>query len=361
MSDLHENLNSAFTAVEPGPAPVEAVMLAGKRIRIRRRAGLLAGAVAVVVAAVVGVPAIAHQAASPSPASGHIRVTVNPPGPHSPAGLIASGLVGTVPWDVIVKYPGTGDCTVTGINLSLVQCTGPLTQPDGDPVSFNGAGGEPGNGTQYFVSYGPVAKDVVSLRVTLADGTVLNPLPTTVGGVRMVAFASPEDVPVESVTAYSSAGEIATAIPFNGQDGDGLPSFVQWQRPGQPVPARFSGTIASGTADGQAWRAIAYLGPWGTCVVIGADAACFSPAQHPSTSAAGGAGGGPSEEWGLAAPSVSYLIVTPTGGAPTRVGVAEVGGEKFWAFGLTKHEQMGGRFTAYDAAGHQVASGGLLN
>jgi hypothetical protein len=57
---------------------------------------------------------------------------------------------------------------------------------------------------------------------------------------------------------------------------------------------------------------------------------------------------------------VSYLIVTPAGGAPTRVAATEVGTQKFWAIGLTKNEKMSGHFTAYDAAGHQVASGSLL-
>ena len=67
MSDLHEDLNTALAAVEPGAAPVEAAMLTGRKIRNRRRAGLLAGAVAVVVAAVVGVPALTRQEALPAP------------------------------------------------------------------------------------------------------------------------------------------------------------------------------------------------------------------------------------------------------------------------------------------------------
>ena len=77
-------------------------MLTGRKIRNRRRAGVLAGAVAVVAAAVVGVPVFTHQEALPTPTTSHIRVTVNPPGPHSPAGLIASGLIGSDPWNVSV-------------------------------------------------------------------------------------------------------------------------------------------------------------------------------------------------------------------------------------------------------------------
>ena len=86
MSDLHEDLTTALAAVDPGAAPVEAAMLTGRKIKNRRRAGLLAGAVAVVAAAAVGVPVFTHQEAlPPTPTTSHIRVTVNPPGPHSPA------------------------------------------------------------------------------------------------------------------------------------------------------------------------------------------------------------------------------------------------------------------------------------
>jgi hypothetical protein len=359
VSDLHENLNTALAAVEPGAAPVEAAMLAGQRIKNRRRAGVLAGAVAVVVAAAVGVPALTRQEALPSPATSHIRVTVNPPGPHSPAGLIASGLIGNQRWDVVVQSPWSSNCLVTGINLAEVACEGGLTSAVADaPIALEGVGGGIGNRTQYFVSYGPVLKDVTSVRVALSDGTVLNPRPTTVDGSRMVAFATPTGVPVESLTVYSRTGEIGTAIPFNGPAGDGLPSFQEWLRPGQAVPGRLSGTFASGTVDGKAWRASAYLGPWGTCVVFGPDTDCFTPSQRPQTGAVGGSA---SDEWGTAAASVSYLMVTPKGAsAPVRVNVTGVGPEKFWAIELSKNEQMNGHFTAYDAAGQQVASGSLL-
>ena len=77
MSDLHEDLTTALAAVDPGAAPVEAAMLTGRKIKHRRRAGLLAGAVAVVVAVAVGVPALTRQQALPAPATSHIRVTVN--------------------------------------------------------------------------------------------------------------------------------------------------------------------------------------------------------------------------------------------------------------------------------------------
>jgi hypothetical protein len=43
------------------------------------------------------------------------------------------------------------------------------------------------------------------------------------------------------------------------------------------------------------------------------------------------------------------------------VAATAVGPEKFWAIPLTRNEQMSGHFTAYNAAGQQVASGSLFN
>jgi hypothetical protein len=248
VSDLHENLNTALAAVEPGPAPVEAAMLAGRKLRNRRRAGLLAGAVAVVVAAVVGVPALTRQEAlPPSPVTGHVRVTVNPPGPHSPVGLIASGLIGSERWSFsIPKSPNGYNCVIPGAVLAFLACNGTLGQPTAaDPISFEGEGTGSTN-----VSFGEVWKGVVLARVELSDGTSLTLHPAEVDGLRLVAFADPTSVRVDSVTAYSRSGEIATAIPFDTPDGfpapEGFASFAAWLRPGQTQPGKFSGTFGSG-------------------------------------------------------------------------------------------------------------------
>jgi hypothetical protein len=157
---------------------------------------------------------------------------------------------------------------------------------------------------------------------------------------------------VDSATAYSSTGEIATAIPYQPPGGSAV--FQEWQRPGQAVPGRVSGSFGSGTVGGQAWRAMAYLGPWGTCLVYGGTSGCFDPSQHPATAATVG-----SASWiaGTAADSVSYLTITFKDGSAIRVGVTAVGPEKFWGVGLGGETQTGARWTAYTAQGKQVASG----
>jgi hypothetical protein len=330
----------------------------GKKIRIRRRAAALAGSVAVIAGAIACVPALTHHQALPAPANSHVRVTVNPPGPHSPAGTIASGLIGTKPWDIRIESPGTKQCVIIGPDLSQSACSDGLPQVDAaDPIGFNGMGDGNG-GNQYFVSYGVVRKDVTSVRVLLADGTVLTSRPTRVYGTRWVAFATPLSVRVDSLTVYSRAGEIATSIPFNGPSGDSEPTFSAWLRPGQAVPGLVSGTIGSGTADGHAWRVTAYLGPWGTCIEGGGARYCVGSTKALGTHLRGGApGGGASAWWGSAADSVSHVVITLKDGATTRVAMTAVGQQKFWAFYLSKQAQRGDHWTAYDAAGKIVASG----
>jgi hypothetical protein len=242
VSDLHEDLNTALAAVEPGAAPVEAAMRAGKRIRNWRRAGVLAGAVAVVAAAVVGVPVLGHQLALPSPPASSVRETVVPPGPHAPAGTIASGLIGTKPWSARIEYPGTAKCLATGTNLVTYNCKGALPTADGDPISIANTG-IPNSAYQigtftYLICFGLVQPDVASARVVLADGKVLTLQPVTVGGSRWVAFPSSEGLLIDTIIAYSRTGEIATAIVQSYSPSGlakfvaGVPVFGPWRQPG---------------------------------------------------------------------------------------------------------------------------------
>jgi hypothetical protein len=350
VSDLHERLDYAFAAVEPGAAPVEAVMMAGRKIRNRRRAGLLAGAVAVVVGAVIGVPAFTHQQALPAPAvSRSARVTVNPPGPHAPAGLIASGLIGTTPWNLSVVGANSDNCVFTGTGLSFSACDEYPGQPNAAaPISWLGEGGGT-DANPSFVSFGQVWKGVVSARVELSDGTVLTLHPARVDGLRFVAFAIPAHLPVDSVTAYSATGEIATAIPFSASNG--FPIFSAWVRPGQARPPRITGTFGSGTA------MVVHLGPWGTCLDVGGGQHdCFPQTKEPGTFAMGSS---PSVVFGAAAESVSYLTITRKDGSTLRAEPTAVGPQKFWAVPLSQSEQAGARWTAYDDKGKAVGSGSL--
>lgn len=361
MSDFQENLNSALAAIDPGPAPVEAAMRKGGKIRNRRRAWAVAGSVAAIGVAAACFPALARQQALPRPTTSHVRVTVNPRGPHSPAGLIASGTIGTGTWQWLTGRPGTDgaprgtQCFDAGGTLAS-QFSSTCNESPGDlkndgsgqsgPVSFGLNGGTD------TVEYGAVAPAVSYVMVRLGDGTVLTLHPATVYGTRFVAFAVPTDMVVASATAYSSTGEIATAIPYQPPGASAV--FQEWQRPGQAVPGRISGSFGSGTLDGRAWRATADLGPWGTCIAYGGTSACFDPSQHPAT---GGVLASPGWVAGTAADSVSYLKITLKDGSVIRVGVTAVGPQRFWGVGLGGKSRTGARWTAYNAEGKPVGSG----
>ena len=360
MSDLRESLDSAFTAIDAGPAPVEAAMRQGGKIRNRRRALAVVGSMAAIAIA-ASFPALARQQALPAPPTiSHVRVTVNPPGPHSAAGLIASGTIGAGTWQWLTTPASNlvrgqlcfyAEGTLAGrFSGSCEEAPGNL-KDDGSgqsgPVLFGGSGG----GTD-TVEWGAVAPAVSYVTVQLGDGTVLTLHPATVYGTRFVAFAVPADMVVDSATAYSRTGEIATAIPY--QPPGGLAVFSDWLRPGQAVPGKINGTFGSGTIGGQAWRATAHLGPWGTCIAYDGSSGCFDPTSRPSTGT-----GLSSTSWvtGTAADSVSYLIVTLKGGSAQRVGVTAIGPERFWGVGVGGKSVTGARWAAYNADGKLVASG----
>ena len=64
--DLHEQLEAAFEAITPRPAPVDGAVRRGRGIRVRRRVAVAAGAAAVVAIGVFAVPSLLHRSAAPA-------------------------------------------------------------------------------------------------------------------------------------------------------------------------------------------------------------------------------------------------------------------------------------------------------
>jgi hypothetical protein len=359
--DLREHLGLAVEAITPRPAPIDGAVRRGKAIRRRRRVAAAAAITAVVAVGVITIPSL-RQLAGPTraPGSGHYRVTVQPPGPGSPAGLIASGTINGKYWQLVTGKPGTGGTTRGNQEVTL---SGPAAQnpmvaivPDisaqhPDPVALTNVG------LVVQAHYGPVQADVSYVKVTLENGTVLTLHPVTAYGARVVAFATPVNAVIVSATAYSRHGEIATAIPFN--EGDGQAFFGSWLKPGQHGIARASGSIGSGTVGGNTWSAFAYVGPWGFCIVDAVGSSCgaadsssrLGTAVITSTSVST-----PRVITGVAASPVVRLVVHQPGGTTTQVRPVTVGGQKFFAF--TETSGSGGfSFTAYDSSGDVVGSG----
>ena len=362
--DLYERLDLAVGTLTPREAPVDRAMRRGRGMRLRRRAAVAAGVAAVVAAGVVAVPSLRH-AATERPAGARYTATVRPPGPHSPAGLIASGTVNGQRWQLLAGQPGAGGA---GRGEQIFLASGPAFGPDSasnstptaylksaDPVSFTGFSSGPS-----VVQYGEVRADVSSVQVRLGNGIVLTLHPATVWGVRMVAFAVPVSADVAEATVYSRHGEIASAIPFN-FPGFGA-TFSRWLKPGEHGPGRASGRIASGSVSGRPWSVTAYLGPWGLCLETRisdqyAGGSCEAETFPMETTLLSTTQGSPRVASGTAAASVTRIVVHPSAGAPAwQVRPVRVGSQKFFAFALPAGKKATS-WTAYDGSGHKVTSG----
>jgi hypothetical protein len=269
---------------------------------------------------------------------------------------------------VTAGKPGAGGA---GRGRQFTVASGPAFAPDG--VRSSGpAFAAPATGPVSFLGlasgltqaqYGTVAADVSYVTVRLGHGIALTLHPARVYGVRLVAFAVPLGAPVLSATAYSSRGELATAIPLNAAGGTA--TFVTWLKPGQPGLARASGQVGSGSYLGKAWSARAYLGPWGACLAGQADQSAVSSCEEATSVSRLGTGmwlwtsGVPAVAVGSAGPSVARVAVTSPDGKTTQVHLVAVGGARFFAFAFgpgPKHW----KWTAYDGSGHAITSGEVV-
>ena len=362
--DLHGQLEAAFEAITPRPAPVDGAVRRGRAIRVRRHMAVAAGAAAVVAIGVFAVPSLLQRPAAPAPAApvGRYTVTVQAPAPRSAPGLIASGTIDGQRWQLTAggKFGGGGNLSGQNFTTSGPAFGGDAGSQPGaalavdsaDPVSFSDLALTSG---PVQVQYGAVRADVTYVAVRLDNGTVLVLHPVAVSGVRAVAFAVPVGARVAGATAYSRHGEIAAAIPFNAPNG--VAAFGVWLTPGQHGLARASGRIGSGTVNGRAWSVTAYLGPWGICIQAPAtgitSAFCVPATSDLDSGATSMNGDGLTVAAGHAPPSTAWVIVNQPYGTTTKVWPVTVGGQKLFAVQV----QTGPNplsWTAYDNSGHVV-------
>ena len=391
MNGLHDELDQVLRTLPVGEPPVERTRRDGRRLRARRWAGA-AGALAVIAAAAC-YPALAGGAgqSSPAPAIGPAvtpspsktlangdavvtdgpagTATMGPDGMTDKSGLVAQGTVAGAAWQVSVSGPGpanavAGDSCYTFSLADAASVAGGCADlsaglldevQSGSPAAFTGTADGAAN-----VIVGVAADDVTYFIVTFTDGQRLKLLPVTVAGHRYVAWVAPGHLVVATVEAhlggpYDDSGQVATAVPFTLPGG--LPVVSLWQQQGQAAPPRGTGVIGSGRAGGQAWQVTAHEGPWGTCVVGSAsEFECVSVTQLTHTGVLGimptdmqGVG------WGAAAPGVTRVRITLSGGQTVEVTPAGVGNEDLFAFWAGAGTDTS--WTAYDATGKEVGHG----
>lgn len=364
--EIRQRLGRALGTVSAGPAPVDRAVRRGRAIRVRRRLGAAAG-LAVVAAAAVAVPVLLHQQAAQHPVAPrprHHAVTVHPPGPHAPAGLIAWGTIDGRHWGIRVTRPGAapGGPGNQCVNVfGSTNCGPPMAYSGPDPAEFDGGSRGTGPGATAF-SYGPVAPDVTYLTVRLAGGQVLRLHPVRVYGVRAAGFQAPS-ADVVSLTAYFRHGEPATAIPLHQPDG-GL-YIGTWLRPGAQALPRLTRVIGAGTTAGTAWSVTVYQGPWGRCVFerrpAGTNGGCYGSARLPGPAILGkgypGGGDPPQLIWGTAPPRAAHVVVVMSDHSRIRARTVAAGRYRFFAAAVASTHLRPVRWLAYDQARQAVGHG----
>lgn len=392
MNELREDLDRALRTVMFSEAPVEGAKRDGRRIRTRRRVTLLASVLAVAAVA-AGYPALTRNSAAPSapatgskthaphqaPYGGDPLLTDGPPGgtTQTPGGLatssgvIASGAMGGVPWQVTVHGPGATNpvpadpcftVSITSVGDLGASCSDFPTLKagvlnSGTPVMFTGEGDAVTEAT-----VGEAASVVTYVIVDFTDGQQLKLIPVTAHGHRYIAWIAPLTMTVASVVAhlggpYTDSGQTATAVPFDpsGQ----LPVFGQWQRQGQRAPAKASGVIGGGVVGNHVWSAIGYVGPWGSCMVVngeGFDCVPFGPLSTVTIL-------GPVSYsvpglqliFGSAPAGVAKVRVALSGGKAVTARPVAVGDTRLFAVAVPANAAPT-RWTSYDAAGHQTGT-----
>jgi hypothetical protein len=350
--DLRLRLDSVLEAITPSPAPVPATLRRGRTIRTRRRIG-----VAVSLAAAVGIalaaPSLAHQVARQPPVTRHEHkwiLTVDPPGPHPPPGLIGWGTINGKRWrisiDASLSSGTSSQClyVVQTNGQNPGSSCGPPINLDQDPSPAQLELEARNDGVSY--EYGVVQPDVARVVIALPDDSTLTLRPYRLHGQRWVTFAVPTSLPIASATAYSNRSELGYAIPY----GD---KFTTWLRPGERGLPRATYVIGSGVASGLARPIILHAGPWGYCF---STSTCTAPLPRTATNGSfiGSTSGGGWTILGQASPSVAYVVGTLSDGSTVRARAVDVGGPKLWAWAIPRGRYLR-RVVFYSASGHQIA------
>lgn len=228
--DLRDRLDAALNSITPRPAPFDAAIRQGRGISTRRRVSVVTGLAAAVAVVVTVLAWPTARPAGPSPVGP--LVTVVPPGPGSPAGLIASGSADGRPWSASAGPPSGGrQCFQAGSRTCRRAAVPPLSwAAPADPDQISGVK----DGVR--VSIGPVASAVTLVRIRLADGQVLDLHPVLRYGVRYIAYGLGPGDAVSSAIAYAGRSELASAQVLHVP---GRPVRWQWHRPvSVPTPPR---------------------------------------------------------------------------------------------------------------------------
>lgn len=341
--EIRDRLDGALGTITPPGPPVGEVLRQGRTIRTRRRVVAAAG-LAVVVGLGVALPGlVSHVHAAPTLQHSY-RVTDNTPR-STPKTLTFSGTINGKRWRFELDWDG-GKVMEQGPGLPFSNLTD--MSPGGDPANLGGAG----TGTREALA-GRVRRDVSYLAMNQRDGSSVDLPVVRWHGQRWTGIIIPPRMPLSTVVAYSTHGELAYAVPFRD-------TINVWLRPGQHGLRRQTVRIAAGTLNGKHWSYTGYAGPWGICLwTTGGSGSCLgrSTLAHGQLTGWMGCGGGPGQITdGRAAADVSYLKFRISDGTTLRVVPAELAGDRYFAFVIGLHLRVVG-WTAYGSSGQVLGTG----
>jgi hypothetical protein len=228
---------------------------------------------------------------------------------------------------------------------------------------------------------GMVRDDVTAVTVQVAGSPSLRLIPVQSLGKRWVGMVVPATLHVTNMIADGATGAIGHTVPYSPDPDVGFRTLT-WLAPGQPGQARRSirlprleaGPGVHAYLDGPT---IFQIGPWGECVAkgfVGQPAPCNTSSDPLAISRGAifatincdGADPGdvsaadppnPKVAYCLAGavPQVSRVELRLSDGSVHELQPVAVGHAKYLAFALSKVSLT--RWTAFDAAGHQLGTG----
>jgi len=259
--ELRRALHGTLQALQPPPAPLEAIIRRGRHVRLRRAWTTVA---ALGVAAVVAVTATAVHG-SPQLAGPTSSATV-PGGPVVPGGVFARGTADGHSWQLSVQ--DIADPGYTCVPAITINGT------DADPLSQNPSGGaavtlgpaDPGTAFAYLIA--PAGIKEISV-----NGGLVRPVTATACGIqyRLVGFAYPL-TGLLRITAILASGSrqavltvaAATTVP---QPTAATPQVEGiWDNKNSSPVVTNPFTVASGSlSGGQGWTVMVQFGSSGDC------------------------------------------------------------------------------------------------
>src|SRR5580704_1395100 len=256
--DLRQAVRGMLQDVPAPPAPLDAIVRRGNRIRLRR-AGAAVGVlgVAAIIATIAISPAGGRQPISPSTAPVQAR-------PAAPGGVFATGAADGHPWRLAVQ-----DIADPGYScLPAITING----TDADPV-YPG----PANGAAVTLSSDPGIGFAFVQLPSYIGGLVLNGRETlqavavNVCGLhyRLVGFSYPLAENYRLAPANPAPASYVVPMPVVNPPSSASPEFAQtagiWDNVGATSAENASSVVADGLGSGQDWSIVVNLGAAGDC------------------------------------------------------------------------------------------------